>query len=105
MTESYLSTPTDPRIEQQREALIWLESLREQLMRVFLNWSKTIKEQATATTLAPLHQSINRLSQKINANQSLLSPRPVLNSLDLQSLWNKLKTSLEKEVLGKPHQH
>lgn len=103
--ESYMDQTANEAVEIQREALIWLESLREQLWQILLEWSKHLAEVIDAQLMASISQAIHKLSQSINRNESLLRRNAVSNIINQQESWHSLKQTIENNVLGEPHQH
>ncbi|HFD31930.1 MAG TPA: hypothetical protein ENJ28_04350 [Gammaproteobacteria bacterium] len=104
--ESIANKAVDIAIEQQREALIHLESLREQLWKIILDWAKYLDEPSDAALLSTLTQLINKISQGINRNKTLLTRSPRLNKTDsFVADWQSLKALLEEKILiGKSQQ-
>ena len=103
--ESYTGQTANESVEIQREALIWLESLREQLWQILLEWPKNLAETVDAPLMASISQSIHKISQSINHNDSLLRRDSVVNIINQQEAWHSLKQIIENDVLGEPYQH
>ena len=98
--ESLLNQQAEPEVESQREALIWLESLREQLWQIILEYPQYLGENVDTTLITQLTQAISQLSQAINKNGNLLTRAATANSIKQQKTWQTLKQTIEKNILA-----
>ena len=98
--ESLLNQQVEPEVESQREALIWLESLREQLWQIILEYPQYLGENVDTTLITQPTQAINQLSQVINKNGNLLTRAATANSIKQQKTWQTLKQTIEKNILA-----
>lgn len=69
--ESALQTPASTYVEQQRELLIKLESLREHLWRLSIDWLELLALPSMTLTFAPINVAITQLIQSLNADKQL----------------------------------
>jgi len=69
--ESAKQTPTTPQIESTREALIALESLREQSLRVAMDWPTFIGVAPESPLLSHIAMGISKTMKSLEPNQAL----------------------------------
>ncbi len=69
--ESAKQTPATPQIESTREALIALESLREQALRVAMDWPTFIKVAPESPLLSHIAMGISKIMKSLETSQSL----------------------------------
>ena len=100
--ESALQQPAAANVEYQREALIYLESLREQVWKVLLDWPKFLSEAVDPVILSTITKQLNELSGHLNTNKSLLGRSAKFNPVSPSTvkLWLTLKKVIEQSVLG-----
>lgn len=72
--ESAMQTPVSREIESNREALVALESLREQVLRILMDWPSYIKEKPNSANLAYVSMGVNKLLQSLQPKDSLTYP-------------------------------
>lgn len=75
--ESALGDPASFRVEQQREQLVQLETLREHLWRVILEWPAFTGETADKALLSELMQQIQAMRQQLDP-EAVLTRQPGL---------------------------
>lgn len=97
--ESATNTPTSNHIESNREALIALESLREQSLRILIDWPTHLNEESDNAHLAHVAMGINQLIQSLEPEASLSFPAKAISlSISHKQAWvnfsNKLSNAL-----------
>lgn len=66
--ESAQETPASDDVEKGRELLIRLESLREHLWRIFIDWPQLLGKDSHLALLAPVNQRLTALQKSLNAD-------------------------------------
>jgi hypothetical protein len=98
--ESATQSPPGKQIESIREALITLENLREQTLRVIMDWPRYINEQADNQLLSQLSLGISQLMQSLDSANALTyknkESTPHLNT----SLWQSFSKTLSQSIFG-----
>lgn len=72
--ESAIASPANENIESHREALLALESLREQALRILMDWPRYIDEKPEAASLSFVSMGINNIIQLLEAEETLSFP-------------------------------
>jgi len=98
--ESATQSPPSKQIESIREALITLENLREQTLRVIMDWPRYINEQADNQLLSHLSLGIKQLMQSLDSANALTynnkESTPHLNT----SQWQSFSKTLSQSIFG-----
>lgn len=97
--ESATQSPTDEQTESYREALITLENLREQTLRVLMDWSSCIKEEAENQLLALVTLGINQLMQSLNPS-TVLSYNSKALRFSNQPQWKSFSHTLSQAIFA-----
>ncbi|MBL1321472.1 MAG: nickel-dependent hydrogenase large subunit [Methylophaga sp.] len=100
--ESALSSPVNDHVESQREALVAIESLREQSLQVMMDWPSRIGEPLNTEMLSDIVQSLNKLMHTFEPKQ-LLSHGANIEapiSLEQSALWEHCATQLSVVIFG-----
>ena len=107
--ESALAMPASSAVEAQRDALVSLESIREHLWRILLDWPATIGLPPQTAMLAPLNQGLGALMTALSPSHAL-SRKPGLQSppadaAGLQRQWRRWRAEIEQRVFGGDTDH
>jgi len=101
--EKHLAISPHQEVEIRRQMLVDLETIREHLWRIFLDWPKFSGQQPVREPLAAFLAIQRKLEAAINCEQSLFLPGPSLSSLDSQTALeeiNKLTLLLQNNLFG-----
>jgi Ni,Fe-hydrogenase I large subunit len=100
-TESARRTPAHEESEEWREALLLLETLREQLWRVLLEWPRLCHYEPDMESLALFNRELNRFTQQLRTDPGItgLSGVPPHVRID-QLQWKRLAASIETRVFA-----
>jgi len=102
--ESERLTSASTTIESQREALISLECLREQCLRLFMDWPAFIDEEADRSVLSHIAQGLNHLMQALEPSHlfSYLpqSSETTTNSHAQKDLWQGFSHTLTQSLFA-----
>ena len=100
-TESARRTPAHDESEEWREALLLLETLREQLWRVLLEWPRLSHYEPAMESLARFNRELNRIIQLVRSDPGItgLSDEPPRVRID-QLQWQRLAASIEEAVFA-----
>ncbi len=97
--ESAMQSPASKQTESSREALIILENLREQTLRVVMDWPPYIKEQADNRLLSHVASGINQLMQSLDPGK-ILSINGITSKTLKQSQWESFRHTLSQAIFG-----
>ena len=102
--ESAMGNPPDVTIEQNREAVVIAESLREHLWRILIDWQAIVGREIEQSLLSQLTRSLTKLNRLLDPQDSLatLNPAPVDTKGKRDELWKEVKTLIEIAVFGIP---
>ena len=100
-TESARRAPAHDETEEWREALLLLETLREQLWRVLLEWPRLSHYEPAMESLARFNRELNRFIQILRSDPGITgsSDEPPHVRID-QLQWQRLAASIEEEVFA-----
>jgi hypothetical protein len=100
-TESARSAPAHDVTEEWREALLLLETLREQLWRVLLEWPRLSDYEPAMESLARFNRELNRFIQLLRSDPGItgISGEPPRVRID-QLQWQRLSASIQEEVFA-----
>jgi hypothetical protein len=100
--ESALHAPANNNVESQREALVVIESLREQSLQVLMDWPSRIGEPLNHKALSDIVQSLNELMQSFEPKQLLECSTVLEKQLSLKqcALWKHCATLLSTVIFG-----
>ena len=102
--ESALTTPASTAVETHRDALVMLESIREHLWRLLMDWPSLMGAAARTDLLAPLNQALNAMMTQLAPGHALsnspgLQQTPA-DSAPIQSQWRSLRAEIERSVFA-----
>jgi len=107
--ESATQSPSSKQTESTREALITLENLREQTLRVVMDWPSAIHEQAENQLLSHLSLGINQLMQSLEPSNSLAykskASTSINNKTHNKTLWQSFSKTLSQSIFGSSAQY
>jgi len=103
--ESATQSPPSKQTESIREALITLESLREQTLRVIMDWPGYINEQAENQLLSHLSLGINQLMQSLDSANALTYNNKESNTHLNTSQWGSFSKTLSQSIFGSSAQY
>lgn len=98
--ESATNCSVSPHTESIREALITLESLREQCLRIAIDWPAYIQENTDKKMLSYLGLNINQLIQSLNPQQTLSYQANVSTEIKTQNNWSELSSLLSNSIFA-----
>lgn len=101
--ESATQSPAHRHIESIREALIKLENLREQTLRVIMDWPSSIHEKAENPLLSHVSLGINQLMQSLDPKQVLTYKSDAFAPKDTPantSQWQSFSHTLSQSIFG-----
>ena len=104
--ESALKLPSNELIESQREALVAIESLREQSLQVLMQWPSFIGESLNNGALSDIVQSLNNLILSFEPKQLLRCGADKVNPIsDKQKLlWVHCQAQLNTIIFNSDHE-
>jgi Ni,Fe-hydrogenase I large subunit len=102
--ESASNNPAEPAAEHHRDGLVALETLREHLWRVLLDWPRLIGESQRPERLAELNRALQGLIGNLNQAADLGSGHGAAQSPAeaAANTWPTLTATVEQAVLGCP---
>lgn len=111
--ESATGSPPSKQTESNREALITLENLREQTLRVVMDWPSAINEQAENKLLSQVSLGINQLMQSLEPSNTLTykskESTPINNKTHNKkynkTLWENFSKTLSQSIFGSSAQY
>ena len=107
--ESATQSPPSKQTESTREALITLENLREQTLRVVMDWPSAINEQAENQLLSHISLGINQLMQSLDPSSTLTykskASTPINNKTHNMTLWQSFSKTLSQSIFGSSAQY
>ena len=107
--ESATQSPLSKQTESTREALITLENLREQTLRVVMDWPSAINEQAENQLLSHVSLGINQLMQSLEPSNTLTykskASTPINNKTHNKTLWQSFSKTLSQSIFGSSAQY
>ena len=100
--ESALTTPASSTIESHREVLVTLENLREQTLRLLMDWPSYINEDADRAALSHIAQGISHLMLALEPQYLLsylpsLFPSPLASSLAPSDTGKHINSRSQKD--------
>lgn len=102
--ESAKKTPVTVKIESIREALITLENLREQTLRVTMDWPVFLDVTPSSDLLSHIAQGISEIMKQFDLNQTLTYPAPInkVNSVTKEQCfhWEAFSKILSNNIFG-----
>jgi len=107
--ESATQSPPSKQTESTREALITLENLREQTLRVAMDWPSAINEQAENQLLSHVSLGINQLMQSLEPSNTLTYKSKASNSINNKmhnkAQWESFSKTLSQSIFGSSAQY
>ncbi len=100
-TESAGRAPAHDDTEEWREALLLLETLREQLWRVLLEWPRLSDYEPAMESLARFNTELNRFIQLLRADPGITGSSDAPPRVRIDRLqWQRLAASIEEQVFA-----
>lgn len=104
--ERALGLAAGTRVQQHRDMLLVMETLREHLWRFFIDWPRCLGLGGDAQAFAPLNQKLLQLAEALNHNKQLtgkpgLTDRDAEFSTSFARDWQKLRPALLRSVFGR----
>lgn len=102
--EQAMTIQTDRASKLAREMLVWMETAREHLWRIMVDWTDRLKETKDKVSLAQLQQILPQLKQALFTDNKGFYPgaQAVVDKNVVQSMIKRLKQILEVSVFGLP---
>jgi coenzyme F420-reducing hydrogenase alpha subunit len=104
--ESATQSPPSKQTESTREALITLENLREQTLRVVMDWPSAINEQADNQLLSHVSLGIKQLMQALENSNILTYKSKASGSINDKEQnkiqWESFSKTLSQSIFGSP---
>lgn len=100
--ESAVNTPASPAVENQRELLIQLESLREHLWRMSIEWPTLLGTPPATSVFAPINQKLAQLQQFLN-KEGVLHQQVGKQQIcidDSSGQWKTLRDEIDAEYFS-----
>ena len=100
--EQALGLASAPAVVAAREMLLWLETAREHLWRIMIDWPALLQEQSAKQRLGPLMRLLPDARRALFADAEAFLPGAVL-ALDtalIAQVLETLEVSLQREVFG-----
>lgn len=101
--EGQIDKPASQSAEEWREALILLETLREQLWRILLEWPQLSDYVADTDRLSKFNRTLNSLIQSLKSDPGIASPGASRPKADIdKESWQSLCSEIEQTLFAGP---
>ena len=101
--ESARGDEVDKTVAAQRQALVLLETLREQVLRIFLDWPLSLEEMGARQMPATLMQHVQTLMAQMHPTVLVsLQPKPQSLVSEARSQWQLLRQFLDDALFCAP---
>lgn len=102
--EAAMATPASAAVEAQRDALVTLETIREHLWRILIDWPGLMASTPQPAVLAPLNQALSALMDGLSPQHALTRApglqQPPTDSAGVLKSWQALRRSIEHSVFA-----